>query len=69
MRITIIIFQNCNFAEREIDRLVYKFTGTDISPFEKNGSYLAKPPPTTLKGLKSFLGPVNYISKFIPNLA
>ena len=41
-----------------------------ISPIEsKTSSILSLKAPNTLKKLRSFLGSVHYISKFIPNLA
>ena len=47
--------------------LGYKFTQTGISPLEsKTAAILAIPPLTTLKRLRSFLGSVHYIGKFIP---
>ena len=65
-----IILQKCHFAKTEIEWLGYKFTETEILLLEtKCAAVLAIPPPLTLKGLRSFLGSVQYISKFIPHLA
>ena len=48
----------------------YKFTQTGISPLEiKIAAFLAIPPPSTIKRLRSFLGSVHYIGKFVPHLA
>ena len=61
--------QTCHFAKTEIEWLGYKFTQTDVSPLEsKTAAILAIPPPTTLKRLRSFLGSVHYIGKFILHL-
>ena len=62
--------QKCHFAKQEIEWLGNKFTQTGISPLEnKTAAILAIPQPSTLKLLRSFLGSVHYINKFIPNLA
>ena len=62
--------QKCHFAKTEIEWLGYKFPQTGISPLEsKTAAILTIPPPTTLKRLRSFLGSVHYIGKFIPHLA
>ena len=65
-----INLQKCHFAKSEKEWLGYKFTQTEISPLEnKTAEILTIPPPTTLKRLRSFLGSVPYIGKFIPHLA
>ena len=65
-----INLQKCHFAKTEIECLGYKFTQTGISPLEsKTAAILAIPPPTTLNPLRSFLGSVHYVDKFIPHLA
>ena len=65
-----IILQKCHFEETEIEGLGYIFTQTGISPFQnKTAAMLSIPPSTTLKRLRSFLGSVHYISKFIPRLS
>ena len=65
-----INLQKCHFAKTEIEWLGYKFTQTGISALEsKTAAILTIPPPTTLKRLRSFLGSVHYIGKFIPQLA
>ena len=62
--------QKCHFAKTEIEWFGYKFTQFGISPLEnRTAAILTIPPPTTLKRLRSFLGSVHYISKFIPHLA
>ena len=54
----------------EIEWLGYKFTQTGISPLEsKTAAILTIPTPTTLKRLRSSLGSVHYIGKFIQHLA
>ena len=59
-----------SFCKNEIEWLGYQFTQTEISPLEsKTSASLAIPPPSTLKRIRSFLGSVHYIGKFIPHLA
>ena len=65
-----INLQKCHFAKTEIEWLGYKFTQTGNSPLEsKTPAILTIPPPTTLKRIRSILGSVHYIGKFIPHLA
>ena len=60
----------CHFAKLEIDWLGYHISQLGISPIECNMSaILALEAPENLKKLRSFLGSVHYIGKFIPNLA
>ena len=60
----------CHFGKLEIDWLGYHISQSGISPLEsKTAAILALEAPKTLKKLRSFLGSVHYIGKFIPNLA
>ena len=60
----------CNFGKLEIDWLGYHISQSVISPLEsKTTAILALEAPKTLKKLRSFLGSVHYIGKFIPNRA
>ena len=60
----------CHFAKQKISWLGYNITQSGISPLEtKISSILSLQPPNTLKKLRSFLGSVHYINKFVPNLA
>ena len=60
----------CHFGKLEIDWLGYHISQSGISPLEsKTAAILALEAPKTLKKLRSFLGSVHYIRKFIPNLA
>ena len=60
----------CHFGKLEIDWLGYHISQEGISPLEsKTAAFLALEAPKTLKKLRSFLGSVHYIGKFIPNLA
>ena len=60
----------CNFGKLEIDWLGYRISQSGISPLESiTAAILAIEAPKTLKKLRSFLGSVHYIGKFIPNLA
>ena len=60
----------CHFGKLEIDWLRYHISQLGISPLEsKTAAILSLQAPTTIKKLRSFLGLVHYIGKFIPNLA
>ena len=60
----------CQFAKLEIDWLRYHVSQSGILPAEsKTSATLSLEAPKTKKKLRSFLGSVHYISKFIPNLA
>ena len=59
-----------HFGKLEIDWLGYHISQSVIWPLEgKTAAILALEAPKTLKNLRSFLGSVNNIGKFIPNLA
>ena len=59
-----------HFGKLEIDWLGYHISQSVISPLEsKTAAILALEAPKTLTKLRSFLGSVHYIGKFIPNLA
>ena len=58
----------CHFAKTEIEWLGHKFTQSGIAPLEsKTAAILSLPAPNNLKQLRSFLGSVHYIGKFITN--
>ena len=60
----------CHFGKLEIDWLGYHISQSGISSLEsKTAAILTLEAPKTLKKLRSFLGAVHYIGKFIPNLA
>ena len=60
----------CHFGKLEIDWLGYHISQSGISPLEsKTAAILALEAPKTLKKLRSFLGSVHSIGKFVPNLA
>ena len=60
----------CHIGKLEIDWLGYHISQSDISPLEsKTALILPLAAQKTLKKLRSFLGSVHYIGKFIPNLA
>ena len=55
---------------KEIDWLGYHISADGITPKqEKTEAILAFKPPTKIKEVRSFLGSVQYLSKFIPRLA
>ena len=60
----------CHFSKLEFDWLGYHISQKGISPFgSKTSAILSLEAPMTLKKLRSFLGSVHYIFKFIPTLA
>ena len=60
----------CHFAKTEIEWLGHEFTRSGIALLEsKTAAILSLPPPNNLKQLRSFLGSVHYIGKFIPKLS
>ena len=60
----------CHFAKTEIEWLGHKFTQSGIAPLElKAAAILNLSAPKHLKQLRSFLGSVHYLGKFIPNLS
>ena len=59
-----------HFAKQEISWFEYNITQSGTSSLEtKTSVILSLQPPNTPKKLRSLLGSVHYISKFIPNLA
>ena len=65
-----ISLPKCHFGRLEIDWLGYNISQSGISPYEcKTAAILAVEAPKNLKILRSFLGSVHYIGKFIPKLA
>ena len=60
----------CHFAKTEIEWLGHKFSQSGIAPLESKTAAIASlPAPKILKQLRSFLGSVHYLAKFIPNLS
>ena len=60
----------CHFAKTEIEWLGHKFSQSGIAPLESKTAAIASlSTPNNLKHLRSFLGSVHYLGKFIPNLS
>ena len=65
-----INLQKCEFAKPDITWLGFKVTPNGVTPSKpKCGAILALDPPKTLKQLRSFMGCIHHLIKFIPNLA
>ena len=65
-----IYLSKCHLAKAEIERLGHNFTQSGISPLEsKTAAISFLSAPKNLKQLRSFLGSVHYLGKFIPNLS
>ena len=58
------------FFQNEVNWLGHKLSLDGISPkITKTEAILKLSPPTSLKQLRSFLGSINHLAKFIPNAA
>ena len=62
--------KKCHFMLPEVEYLGHKITSRGLHPSEEKVRALKNAPkPTNVTQLKSFLGLVNYYSKFLPNLS
>ena len=60
----------CEFFENEVNWLGHMLLSEGISPkITKTEAILKLSPPKSLKQLKSFIGSINHLAKFIPNAA
>ena len=60
----------CHFAKTEIEWLGHKFSQSGKAPLESKTAAIASlSAPKNLQQLRSFLGSVHYLGKFIPNLS
>ena len=65
-----INLQKCEFAKPNIEWLGFNITPSGITPLITKTEAITKlDNPKTLKQLRSFLGSVHHLTKFIPNLA
>ena len=65
-----IKLEKCKFAKLNITWLGYNITQSGISPNnKKTDSITSLEPPKTLKQLRSLMGSIHQLIKFIPNLA
>ena len=65
-----INLDKCHFAKSKITCLGHEITEKGLKPvISKTQAIINLKPPTTHKQLKSFLGSVHHLTKFIPNLA
>ena len=65
-----INLQKCEFAKNVIEWLGFTITPSGITPLITKTEAITKfDNPKTLKQLRSFLGSVHHLTKFIPNLA
>ena len=65
-----INLSKCHFAKHQIIWLGFTFLQNGVKPIESKTAAIAEiKAPKTLKQLRSFLGSVHHLSKFIPNLA
>ena len=58
-----ISLQKCEFAKKKIEWLGFKITPHGVTPL------ITLDTPKTLKQLRSFMGSIRHLTKFIPNLA
>ena len=62
--------QKCEFAKQNIEWLGFTITPSGITPLITKTEAITKlDNPKTLKHLRSFLGSVHHLTKFMPNLA
>ena len=62
--------KKCLFLVRQVTFLGQVIDSSGIHPDpEKVSAILSKPAPTDISGVRCFLGVVNQMSKFIPNVA
>ena len=61
--------EKCKFAQPSIQYLGHTLSSKGISKGEKVEAVMKMPPPKDVTSLKSFLGSVQFYSKFIANLA
>ena len=65
-----INLSKCHFAKQQIKWLGFTFSKNGVKPIESKTAAIAEiKAPKTLKQLRSFLGSVHHLSKFVPNLA
>ena len=65
-----INIDKCHFAKKKITWLGYEINDKGIKPIvSKTQAILNLKSPSTQKQLKSFLGSIHHLTKFIPNLA
>ena len=59
-----------NFAQKECEWLVHKITSTGVTPLiQKTEPIVALKPPRTLSHLKSLVGSIHILHKYLPELA
>ena len=61
--------EKCSFAQPSIEYLGYTLSSHGIAKGPKVNAVRMMPPPTNSAGLRSFLGSVQFYSKFLPDLA
>ena len=62
--------QKCNLGFKEIDYLGFRVGNNKIiAKHDRISDFLNMTPPSSKKGLRSFLGSVNFYRRFIPNMA
>ena len=65
-----ITAEQCKLAQSQIEWLGFKLTNSEVSPVNnKVQGITEKPLQTNLIEIRSYLGAVNQLNKFIPDLA
>ena len=60
----------CKFACKQVEWLGYTINSECIKPLIKKTEAIEKlSPPKTLKQLKNFMGSIDHLTRYIPNLA
>lgn len=62
--------EKCQFMLKQVEYLGYRISEAGLHPsVEKVRAIMNAPTPTLVSQLKSYLGLLNYYSKFLPNLS
>lgn len=61
--------EKCHFAQPYVEYLGHLLSSEGIAKGSKIDAVMKMPPPTNVSSLKSFLGSVQFYSKFLPNLS
>ena len=65
-----IFLDKCKFACKQVDWLGFNINSEGTKPLTKKTEAIEKIlPPKTFKQLKSFMGPMHHLTRYIPNLA
>ena len=64
-----IFLDKCKFTCKQVERLGYTINNEGITPLIRKTEAIEKSPPKTFKQLKSFMGSIHHLTRYVPNLA